>query len=114
MIRLQKTGYRACHVRVAEVAKEAAAHLYETMMSNNEYYAKWQEKHPDATEQELRKKFVDQNWKRCIDFAVSTLTVLLTKDDVPEKTKEEIMIVLEQNQSIRRKHVAHPQLHNLS
>jgi len=107
----QRTGDSVCHVKIAEVAKEAAGHLYDTMMMEDSFYKLWKQQYPDANPKELQRRFVDRNWSKCIDFAVASLTVMLTKDDVPESVKEEIMIVLEQNQSIRGKYVTGTQLH---
>lgn len=101
---VQRTGERAiCHVKVAEVAKAAAGELYESLMGNNELFKAWVKQNPGATPKELERRFIERNWPRCIEFARTTLTVLLTQPDVPDVTKDEIMDVLEKDQSLRKK-----------
>jgi|SRR6516162_7288347 hypothetical protein len=114
-MRVQKSGLtegktRVCHVRVRDVARAAAAQLYEAVMQNNEACKVWREQNPGATAKQLEDRFVEKNWPKCIDFARQTLTLLLTRDDVAESTKDEIMDVLEKDQSLRGK-VAATQLH---
>jgi hypothetical protein len=102
----QRTGQKVCHIKIAEVAKSAASHLYDTMMEENCFYEMWKKQNPDATPKQLEQRFVQKNWTKCIDFARTTLTLMLTKDDVSEGVKDEIMEILEQDQSIRGKHVS--------
>ena len=107
---IQKTGQQVCHIRIAEVAKAAAGELYESMMGNNQAFELWKKQNPGATAKQLERRFIQKNWPRCIDFARTTLTLLLTKDDVAETVKEEIMDVLEKDQILRNKAVG-PRLH---
>lgn len=109
---VQRTGERAiCHVKVAEVAKAAAGELYESLMGNNELFRAWTKQNPGAGPKELERRFIEKNWPRCIEFARTTLTVLLTQPDVSDATKDEIMDVLEKDQSLRNKNIVpHPRL----
>ena len=98
-------GQRVCHVQIRDVAKAAAGQLYEQVMGNNEYYRIWQKQHPGMNAKQLEREFIEQNWPKCIEFARTTLIALLAKDDVSEATKEQIMVVLEQDYSLRNKMV---------
>jgi|SRR5215831_3433314 len=102
------TGARLCHVRVREVAMAAAGELYESMMGNDAFYRAWKRQNPGANAKQLERNFIDRNWGHCIEFARATLTVMLTKPEVDEKLKEEIMVILEQDQTLRHKRVPHP------
>jgi hypothetical protein len=101
-------GRKVCHVKVAEVAKAAAGRLYEALMGDNEYYEIWKKQNPGASPKELEKRFINRNWQNCIEFARATMTLMLTRDDVDESLKEEIMIILEQDQSIKNMNVSGP------
>jgi hypothetical protein len=103
MNKTQRTGQQVvCHIKVAEVAKAAAGQLYEQVMGNNDLFMIWKKQNPGASPKVLEKRFIDKNWPQCIEFARNTLTVMLTKDDIAESLKDEIMIVLEQDFSLRR------------
>jgi hypothetical protein len=97
----QRTGEGVCHYKVAEVARAAAGELYEHMMSNDAYFRAWKQQNPGATSKELEKRFIDRNWGKCIEFARRSLALMLRKDDVPEKVKDEIMDVLVKDQMVR-------------
>jgi ABC-type uncharacterized transport system YnjBCD substrate-binding protein len=101
------TGQKVCHVKIADVAKAAAGELYENMMSNNVVYNEWRKQNPGCNEKELEARFIKKNWGSCIDFARTTLTLMLTRDDVADTTKDEIMVILEQDQVLRDKRTAH-------
>jgi len=88
-----------------EVAKAAANELYERQMGDNYFYQLWKKQNPNATDKQLRERFVERNWPRCIEFARQTMTVLLTKDDVSIETKDKIMEALEKDFSLRNKTV---------
>ena len=103
-----KTGQQVCHVQVRDVAMAAAGQLYESVMSNNEYFKVWKKQNPGLDPKALEKRFIDQNWHRCIDFARSTLTMMLTRPDISEQMKEQIMDVLEKDFSLRHKQVTAP------
>lgn len=106
MAQAQRTGERAiCHVRVMEVAKAAAGELYESMMGTNGFYRSWAKQNPGCNGKMLEKRFIDKNWPMCIEFARTTLTIMLTRPDIAESMKDEIMEVLEQDQSLRGKGV---------
>lgn len=112
---VQTTGQRAvCHIKVAEVAKAAANELYDSMMSSNGFYNVWRNQNKGCNSAQLRQRFVDRNWPNCIEFARTTLTVMLTKDDISESMKDDIMIILEQDQMLRDKTVASPQFGKLN
>lgn len=105
---VQRTGQRVCHVRVREVARAAAGELYESVMSNNVYFDAWKKQNPGLSGKALENAFIERNWGSCIDFARKTLTIMLTRPDVPEKMKDEIMEILAQDQVLRNKVVARP------
>jgi L-rhamnose mutarotase len=107
----QKTGQKVYHTQIVEIAKAASARLYTVVMLDNEYYETWKKQNPGATVKQLEERFVERNWRMCTEFARNTLTLMLTRDDVSDATKDEIMIILEQDQSIRGKRVANPPLH---
>jgi len=88
-----------------EVAKAAAGELYESIMSNDIMFKAWKKQNPGKNAKQLEKAFIDKNWGSCLDFARATLTIMLTKDDIPEAMKDEIMLILEQDQSIRNRRV---------
>src|SRR6516162_4196788 len=97
---------KMCHAKVMEIAKAAAGELYESMMGNDAFYGAWKKQNPNCKNaKELEKAFIDKNWGRCLEFARATLTVMLTKPDVAESMKEEIMVILEQDQALRHKRV---------
>ena len=86
-----------CHVRVREVAQQAAGQLYERLMGDNYYYDLWKQQNPGLSPQELEKRFVEKNWGRCLDFARATLAAMLRSPNVNERLKDEIMDVLEKD-----------------
>jgi hypothetical protein len=103
-----ETGQRVCHAKVMEVAKAAAGELYESMMSNDAFFKAWKKQNPGMGPKQLEARFIEKNWGSCLEFARATLTVMLTRPDVAEEMKEEIMLVLEQDQILRHKRVASP------
>lgn len=106
MANAQRTGERAiCHVEVMNVAKAAAGELYEKLMGNNQLFMTWKKQNPGCGPKTLEKRFIDRNWPQCIEFARTTLTVLLTQPDVADSVKDKIMEVLEQDQNLRNKSV---------
>lgn len=100
---VQETGQRVCHAKIAEVARAAAGELYERMMGDNIFYDEWKKQNPGCSPKELEDRFIRKNWGSCIDFARSTLTIMLTRDDIADSMKEEIMVILEQDQMLRNK-----------
>jgi hypothetical protein len=109
----QATGQQVCHKQVRNVAMAAAGQLYESMMSNNHFHEEWKRLNPDLDAAKLEKRFIEQNWVRCLEFARATLTLMLTKDEVSQAMKDEIMDILEKDFSIRNKHVTAPPLRRL-
>lgn len=107
---VQGTGQRVCHAKIAEVARAAAGELYESLMSNNVFYDEWRRQNPGCNKKELEDRFIRKNWGNCIDFARTTLTIMLTRDDIDKGMKEEIMRILEQDQLLRSKRVTNTRL----
>jgi len=103
-----QTGQRLCHAGVMKVAKEAAANLYESMMSNDGLYKAWKKQNPGANDKQLLERFVERNWGHCLDFARSTLTEMLKRPDIAEEMKDEIMVILEQDYTLRHRRVGTP------
>jgi hypothetical protein len=89
------------HKDVAEVAKAAAAELYETLMSSNELYDAWKAKYPGAGPKALLVNFVDANWARCIPLARATMARLLASPTLDPEAKERIMEALELDDTLR-------------
>jgi hypothetical protein len=103
---LQGTGERVCHAKVADVARAAAGELYESLMSSNTFFDEWKKQNPGCNAKQLEERFIRKNWGSCIEFARTTLTIMLTRDDIEEAMKDEIMVILEQDQMLRDKRVA--------
>lgn len=95
-----RSGDPVAHALVARIAREAAADLYETMMGDNLLRVEWKRQHPGATEPQLLRLFVRQNWGRCIPFARATLATMLSRP-LPEHLKEEIHDALIKDRSLR-------------
>jgi hypothetical protein len=102
------TASQVCHVKVMEVAKAAAGELYESMMGNDAFFKAWKKQNPGANPKQLERRFIEKNWGSCLEFARATLTVMLTRHDVAEELKEEIMVILEQDQTLRNRRVTNP------
>ena len=103
-----ETGQRVCHAKVMEVAKAAAGQLYESLMGNNEVFGAWKKQNPGKNAKQLEKAFIDKNWGQCLDFARATLTAMLTRPDVEEAMKDEIMVILEQDWTLRHQRATNP------
>jgi len=107
-----QTGNRVCHAKVMEVAKAAAGELYESLMSNDAMFKAWKKQNPNCKNaKQLEKAFIDKNWGSCLEFARATLTIMLTRPDVADSMKDEIMIILEQDQALRNRRVTGPSFH---
>ena len=91
--------YGHCHRLVAQVAKEAAGELYETVMCDNAVRAEWKRLHPGLGPKALETEFIRTKWKHCIPFARATLAQLLTKP-IDESLKAEIHLALVQDASL--------------
>jgi hypothetical protein len=100
---IQRTGQRACHVRIRDVAKAAAGEYYEAIMgANNDIYKQWLANNPGLNAKQLERKFINRYWPDCIDFARTTLGLVLNRDDVPDKLKDEILDILHKDQYLRQ------------
>ena len=77
--------------------------MYQSLMSNDMYYRVWREQNPGANAQQLEKRFIDRNWPKCIEFARATLVEMLKRPDISEEMKEDIMDILEKDQSLQGK-----------
>ena len=91
---MSKSGAH-CHMMVAKTAQEMAAVLYDEVMLNDEWYATWQAKHPDASPRGLQEAFVKKNWSQMVEGARATLAKLLTSslDDVIKDQIAEALIL---------------------
>jgi hypothetical protein len=66
---------------VADLAKEMALTMYETVMTNNEVRAEWKRKHPGASELGLQASFVRAFWWRHLDPARAALAGMLARSE---------------------------------
>ncbi len=82
------------HLKVADVAKEMAHLLYETMMGDNVWYSAWKAANPNYNAKKLEAKFVEKNWPRMVGQARATLAGMLADKSYPETMKEEIFEAL--------------------
>lgn len=99
---VQRTGQVVCHVKVREVAKAAAAQQYEAFMgASNSIYTEWKRQNPDCTPKQLEKKYVDRNWGKFLEFARTTLGLMLRDPELSDKMKEEIVDILQKDQMLR-------------
>ena len=83
-----------CHKMVKEVAMSAAGELYETLMGDNRFYEEWKRQNPDVSAKVREKRFIEKNWGKCLEFARTTLTIMLRDPNVAESLKEEIFDAL--------------------
>ena len=91
-----------CHKMVAAVAKEAAGNLYEVVMGDNKVFEEWKRQNPDVTPKQLETRFVEKNWRKCLEFARATLATMLSSSTISEKVKDEIVDALvKDNQLVR-------------
>lgn len=82
-----------CHKQIAKTAKGIAAASYEALMSDNLIFSAWKKSHPGKTSKQLLSIFVENKWGLYIEAARATL-VLLLREPIDEKIKEEIMEIL--------------------
>lgn len=90
-----------CHRDIAEVAKEAAANLYEVVMGDDLVRSEWKRQHPGANEKVLLQAFISKNWPQCLDLARATLAQLL-RGPLDAEAKERIMEVLTLDATLMR------------
>src|SRR5215469_14833945 len=91
-----------CHKQVREVARAICGELYETLMGDNEFFATWKKQNPGVGASVLEKRFIDKNWGQCLKQARKALAMVLTSPTTSEKMKEEVMDILEKDQSLMR------------
>ncbi|HKU51988.1 MAG TPA: hypothetical protein VJQ25_05945 [Nitrospira sp.] len=89
------------HLKVANIAKEMAGELYETMMGDNEWYDSWKKRWPNFNSRKLEAKFIEKNWPRLVGQARATLAGMLTNPAYPEGMKEDIFTALCQDSSLK-------------
>lgn len=95
-----------CHKLVAKVAREAAGELYETLMGDNQFYEVWKKRNPGLSPKALEAKFVATKWGACIPFARATLAHLLSRPDIDNSLKDDIMEALVLDSTLRRGRVS--------
>ena len=95
---------QAVHREVMKVARAAAGEHYEVLMKDNLLFTTWQKKNPGKTPKQLESIFIEKTWPMYIRFARTTMTLLLSRPDVDEKTKEQIheALVLDKSLTIGR------------
>ncbi len=91
-----------CHRRVTDVAREAAAELYEGTMRDNLVRGAWKAQHPGLSEAGLLAAFVKRFWPGCIPFARATMARLLAAPTIDPSLKEEIMDALALDNTLLR------------
>lgn len=82
--------HRAAHRLIAETAKAMAHELYDTMMSDNEWYGVWKARWPGLSSKALEVKFVVLNTAKLLPGARELLVGMLTAPGTPEAMKTEI------------------------
>ena len=66
-----------CHKLIAETAQAMAHELYDTLMHNNQWYARWRKNNPGASAKALESRFVARNWGKLVPGARATLAGML-------------------------------------
>ena len=89
------------HLKIANVAKEMAGQLYETMMGDNEWYSAWKARWPNLNGKGLERKFINSNWPRLVGQARATLAGMLANPAYSEGMKEDIFAALCQDSSLK-------------
>jgi len=79
--------HRAAHKLIVETAKGMAHELYDTMMSDNIWYAAWKARFPGLGPKALEAKFVVLNTAKLLPQARATLVHMLTLTSTDEATK---------------------------
>ena len=83
-----------CHKVIRKVAMEAAGELYERLMGDDQFYDAWRNQNPGLSPKQLETRFIAKNWGKCIDFARASLACMLSRPDVADSLKEDIVEVL--------------------
>ena len=91
---LRRPRLTFCHKEVRKVAQAACHELYDVLMQDNRLYEEWKRQNPELSPHTLETRFVAKNWPRCIEFARATLAHMLTRADINEKVKDQILEVL--------------------
>lgn len=95
-------GPVVAHKLVAKVAREAAAELYDLVMSNNDLRKAWKNSYPDMPEKELLLAFVRRNAPLCVPVARATLATMLNDPGLDISIKECIVEALRLDSSVPR------------
>lgn len=82
------TGH--AHKLVRETAVAMAHELYDTMMTDNEWYRLWKAQWPDEDGKQLELRFVAKNLSRLLPQARAVLAQMLRSPGTNEGMKEEI------------------------
>lgn len=90
------------HELVASVAVNAAAELYETLMGDNVMYDAWKKRHPGMSSKALGRKFISDNWGKCIPVARATLAAMLRNPTISLDYKESIVEALALDSSLMK------------
>jgi len=98
---VQKTGQMACHIQVRDVAMALCGEMYEVLMGDNKFWTAWQKQNQGASRREMERRFIAKNWPQCIGEARKALTLILINLNSTEEMKEQVMDVLEKDQSLR-------------
>jgi len=98
----QATSGAHCHQLVASVAVNAAAELYETLMGDNVMYEAWRKRNPGAGAKALARRFISDNWGKCIPVARTTLAAMLRDPTIAESLKEQIVEALALDSSLMK------------
>ena len=91
------SGPGVVHKEVAKVAKAAAGEHYEVLMRDNLLHNLWLKQNPGLTSKQLESRFIAKSWPLYVRFARSTMSLLLGRPGVDEKTKEAIYEALLQD-----------------
>lgn len=90
-----------CHRLVAKTATEMANVLFDEMMRDNRRWALWRRLCPEATPEEIRKRWVSVAWPRLVPQARATLAEMLNRP-LAEGLKRDIHDALVLDQSLRQ------------
>lgn len=91
-----------CHKLVAKIAREAAGEHYELLMQVNPLFDSWKAQNPGLGPKALEARFVATKWGLYVEFARATLAHMLTRPDIDEGLKEDIMEALVLDATLRR------------
>lgn len=92
----------AAHRLVLVTAREMAGELYETMMSDNEWYSRWREANPGLGSRALEARFIAKNLAQLFPQARAALAASLRSPNLSEADKEVIMEALVLDSTLRQ------------